>query len=151
MNALSKLNPRVNKKVLILIAGLMWCGAGLMLIGFAAEWLLVFHKQSGSLFALAGFIMAMPIHHFGFLKLADKNLNRLLPLEEKRCVFSFITWKSYFIIIIMMALGITLRHSGIPKHYLAILYIGIGLGLFLSGLRYVRYFFTLIYRSQTNK
>jgi hypothetical protein len=38
----------------------------------------------------------------------------------------------------MVALGITLRHSSIPKQYLSILYNGIGLGLFLSGIRYFR-------------
>jgi len=32
-------------------------------------------------------------------KIADKNLNRLLPLTEKKCIFSFMTWKSYLIVI----------------------------------------------------
>ncbi|MBU0510786.1 MAG: hypothetical protein KJ638_03670 [Chloroflexi bacterium] len=36
----------------------------------------------------------------------------------------------------MIAMGITLRHSPIPKHLPAVLYIGIGGGLFLSSLFY---------------
>jgi hypothetical protein len=36
----------------------------------------------------------------------------------------------------MIALGLLLRHSAIPKPYLAILYIGMGLALLLSSLRY---------------
>jgi len=75
----------------------------------------------------------------------DKNLNRLLPMNGKKCLFSFITWKSYITIIIMVALGISLRHSRIPKQYLSVIYNGIGLGLFLSGIRYIRYFIKLLY------
>jgi hypothetical protein len=135
---ISKLNPAADKKYLILLAGLTWCGAGVMLIIFAIPWLNNYQGPGKILFYSAGFLAAMPIHHFGFLKLADRNLKRLLSLTEKRCIFSFITWKSYLIIIIMVSLGITLRHSSIPKQYLSILYNGIGLGLFLSGIRYFR-------------
>jgi hypothetical protein len=134
-----KLNPAVDKKYLILLAGIMWSGVGVMLICFAVSWLTRYQGKGTLIFYAAGFLAAMPIHHFGFLKLADKNLKRLLPLEDKKCLFSFITWKSYLIIIVMVTLGITLRHSSIPKQYLSILYNGIGLGLFLSGIRYFRY------------
>jgi hypothetical protein len=138
MRLIDRLNPRADKKILILVAGIMWCGVGVMLISFAAEWLIRYEGKGVLLYYMAGFLAAMPIHHFGFLKLADKNLARLLPLKEKRCVFSFITWKSYMVILVMMTMGITMRHSSIPKQYLSILYNGIGLGLFLSGLRYLR-------------
>jgi len=143
MRLLDQINPRVDKKILILIAGIMWCGVGVMLISFAETWLGRYDGKGVLLYYTAGFLAAMPIHHFGFLKLADKNLARLLPLNEKRCVFSFITWKSYIIIVVMMTMGITLRHSSIPKQYLSILYNGIGLGLFLSGIRYFRNSFKL--------
>ena len=64
-------------------------------------------------------------------------------LTEKKCVFSFMTLRSYFIVIIMVSMGIALRHSSIPKQFLSILYNGIGLALFLSGLRYMRFFIKL--------
>src|SRR5665811_2306243 len=125
------------------MAGLMWCAVGVMLIRYAVSWLTVCTGREQILFYSAGFLAAMPIHHFGFLKIADKNLSRLLPLTEKRCVFSFMTWKSYIIILIMVSIGVTLRHSSIPKKDLSILYNGIGLALFLSGIRYFRFFFQL--------
>jgi hypothetical protein len=68
----------------------------------------------------------------------DKNLGRILPMEEKRCVFSFLTWKSYIMVALMVALGVLLRHSPIPKPYLSMLYTGIGLALVLSSVRYIR-------------
>jgi hypothetical protein len=80
------------------------------------------------------------VHHFGFLKIVDKNIERILPMVDKKCLFSFITWKSYIIIMVMVALGTFLRHSAIPHRFLAILYTGIGLALILSSLRYLRVF-----------
>jgi hypothetical protein len=144
-----KFTPRVDKRILVFLAGLMWCGVGVMLVRFAVSWLTLITGKEQLFYYTAGFLAAMPIHHFGFLKIADKNLNRLLPLTEKKCLFSFITWKSYIIILIMVAMGLALRHSAMPKRYLSILYNGIGLALFLSGIRYFRFFFKLLSEKRT--
>lgn len=135
----------VDKKVLVLLPGIMWCAVGIMLIHYAVLWLLPLPAKDQIFFYSAGFLAAMPIHHFGFLKIADKNLSRLMPINEKRNIFSFMTWKSYLIVIFMVSLGIFLRHSAIPKRYLSVLYNGIGFALFLSGIRYFRYFFRLAF------
>jgi hypothetical protein len=139
-----KISLFVDKSILVLLAGLMWCGVGVLLISYAVRWLSVCTGRQQLIFYIAGFLAAMPIHHFGFLKIADKNLSRILPIKEKRSLFSFMTWKSYIIVIIMVSMGIALRHSSIPKPYLSILYNGIGLALFLSGIRYFRFFLKLI-------
>jgi hypothetical protein len=142
---IKRFTPSADKRILVLLAGLMWCGVGIMLVRLAVKWLIPLPSgESGLMYAL-GFLAAMAIHHFGFLRIADKNLRRLLPLTEKRCVFSFMTWRSYLIVLVMVTLGITLRHSSFPKQYLSILYIGIGLALFLSGIRYIRFFIRLIF------
>lgn len=135
---IDRFNPAVDKKYLVFIAGIMWCGVGIMLISFAVSWLSRYSGSGKFLYYGAGFLAALPIHFFGFLRLAEKNINRILPLPGKRCIFSFITWKSYLIVIVMVSMGITLRHSSVPKQYLSILYNGIGLGLFLSGLVYLK-------------
>ena len=135
----------VDKSILILLAGLMWCGVGVMLMRYALTWLSLCTGKEKVLFYSAGFLAAMPIHHFGFLKIAAKNINRLLPLTEKKNPFSFMTPKSYLIVIVMVSMGIALRHSPIPKKYLSLLYNGIGFALFLSGIRYFRVFFQLVF------
>lgn len=135
-----RFKPAVPKKVLLLIAGVMWCCVGIMLVSMAVHWLYLY-EGSPLLFAVPGIIAALIIHHFGFLKIVDKNLGRIERLSGRPCVFSFISWKSYFIIIIMVTMGITLRHSSIQKQYLSVIYIGIGLALFLSSIRYFRNLF----------
>lgn len=117
-----------------------------MLIYLAFSWLSVASNINTSIFIVTGMVVALFIHHFGFSKIADINLNRILLKNEKSCLFSFYPWKSYLIIIVMVFMGITLRHSTIPKHYLAVLYTGIGLALALSS---IRYFKTLIQNIKT--
>ena len=142
MNRISeskKWKPGVPKSTLLLIAGILWIAIGIMLNGLSYSWLKTEKPAYAILSAGIGFICALVIHHFGFLRLVDKNLRRLLPMEGKRCVFSFIPWKSYLLIIAMIFMGIFIRHSPIPKLYLAVAYIGIGTALILSSVRYFRY------------
>ena len=131
---------------MLFLAGIVWACVGIMLILLAFSWL---SAADGNiyLYAAAGISLALLVHHFGFLKIVDKNLRRILQMKGKRCFFAFIPWKSYLIIFIMVMMGAFLRHSVIPKKDLAILYIGIGLALLLSSVRYIRIF----YREMTRR
>lgn len=140
---LQRLKPASDKNTLVLLAGLVWFAVGTALMRLAFLWLSSYKGAESAYYFAAGFLAALLIHHLGFLKIADKNLDRLLPLTGKKCVFSFISWKSYLIVAIMALLGATLRHSAIPKQYLSIVYNGIGLALILSSVRYFRYFIKL--------
>lgn len=135
---IDKYKPAVPKSVLLFLAGCLWMSIGIMLLFFAASWLLHSANINRYAFAGTGIALAAFVHYFGFRKIADKNIARILPLEEKRCLFSFLTWKTYLIIPAMIALGTILRHSSIPKQYVAILYLGIGFALILSSMRYAK-------------
>ena len=132
--------PAVTKVVLLLLAGGLWMCVGVMLLSLAVSWLLETANSDRYVCAGSGVVLALLVHHFGFLRIVDKNLKRILPVDKKRCVFSFMPWKSYLIIPVMITMGITLRHSPVPKQYLAVLYTGIGLALILSSVRYLRVF-----------
>ena len=129
-----------DRRFLILAAGLMWVGVGTLLLSFSYSWLHSYHDGSTYIFALTGVIAGLVIHHFGFLKIVDRNLDRILLMQGRQNIFYFMAWKSYFIVVIMVTMGIFLRHSSIPKPYLSILYTGIGLSLILSSIRYLRVF-----------
>jgi hypothetical protein len=139
-----KLTPAVDKRVLVLLAGLMWCGVGIMLVRYAVTWLSLLRTGQKIMYYAIGYLIAIPIHLFGFSRIAEKNINRLMPVNTKRCVFAFMSWKSYIIVLVMVSMGITLRHSSLPKQYLSVVYNGIGLALFLSGLKYLKFFFKLL-------
>ena len=136
--------PAVNKNFLLFLAGFMWIAVGVMLTSFATRWLIAYGKSLALLYAAVGLGLSLVIHHYGFLRIVDKNLGRISKMEGKRCAFSFITWRSYIIVAMMITMGIMLRHSAIPKQYLSVLYIGIGMALILSSIRYFRNLYSLI-------
>ncbi|MHA1205739.1 MAG: hypothetical protein ACTSRR_08955 [Candidatus Heimdallarchaeaceae archaeon] len=131
-----KCEPAVPKYVHYIIAGLAWLGVGIMLSNFAIQWLIATVVPLVWIYGLIGTIAGFIIYYFGFSHIAKKNVKRIVEKRHKFCVFAFISWKSYFTILIMVAMGIGLRMSPIPKHYLAILYIGLGIGLSLSSFVY---------------
>ena len=146
MRKINIYKPAVTKNVLLFLAGIIWVCVGTMLLFLAFSWLAKVSNINIYLFGGAGVVLALLAHHFGFLKIVDKNLERILPMDEKKCLFSFMPWKSYLIIVVMITMGAILRHSMIPKQYLAILYTAIGLALILSSVRYLRIFFREIRR-----
>ncbi|MBU1700710.1 MAG: hypothetical protein KJ970_19210 [Candidatus Eisenbacteria bacterium] len=138
MNGIERFKPAVSKGVLIFLAGTAWMGVGLLLMAFALTWLSAISRQTALIFLGIGLLIAIPVARFGLSRIAEKNLKRILPMEDRRCLFAFMTWKSYTIILIMVGMGITLRHSAIPKPYLAIFYSGMGMALILSSMKYLR-------------
>ena len=146
MRKINIYKPAVTKNVLLFLAGIIWVCVGTMLLFLAFSWLAKVSNINIYLFGGAGVVLALLAHHFGFLRIVDKNLERILPMDEKKCLFSFMPWKSYLIIVVMISMGAILRHSMIPKQYLAILYTAIGLALILSSVRYLRIFFREIRR-----
>jgi hypothetical protein len=136
MSVLQKFKPGVSKIWLLFLAGLLWSVVGLMLCRLAYQWLAAGQWRWAEATGLLGIVLAFVAHRFCFSRLAFKNINRLCMLEEKTCIFAFQKWKSYLLVGVMVGLGFELRHSLIPKPYLAILYITIGGALLLSSLHY---------------
>lgn len=140
MKNIDKYKPAVAGTVLLVIAGVVWQLVGIWLLFLAFSWLFAESTTIFYLHSAIGVLLALLIHHFGFLKIVNRNTKRIFQMDGKRCIFSFIPWKSYLTIFVMVMMGVFLRHSAIPKKYLAILYIGIGLALILSSIRYLRIF-----------
>jgi len=139
-NFLQKINPAVDTKILILLSGIMWTFVGIMLLSISFHWLLLESHKNFFIFGAIGLIIGLLVHHFGFLKIVNKNLKRIFSLQGKRCIFSFMQWKNYILVAVMITMGILLRHSSMQKKYLSLVYTGIGLALFLSSIRYLRFF-----------
>lgn len=140
MTRANRYTPAVPRHALLFLAGAVWIGVGTMLLLLAFTWLAQSHGAHTYVLVGAGVALALLAHHFGFLRIVDRNVGRILARDGKRCVFSFVPWRSYLLIAGMMGMGVVLRHSALPKHYLAVLYIGMGLALLLSSVRYIRVF-----------
>ena len=133
---LTKFNPAVSKYWLLALAGLMWAGVVGMLCALAYGWLTQPFTQLTLGCASIGIVIALAANRFGFTHMAQKNIDRILRLPKKAGVFAFQAGRSYVIIIFMILLGVVLRHSPMPKPYLAIIYVAIGGALLQASLNY---------------
>lgn len=146
----SRFTPAVPRPLLLFVSGLMWSLVGIMLCRMA--WLWIFPLGMPLFLAplFIGAAGACVVFYFGFSRIAQKNIDRLCRLPERACFFAFQAWKSYLIIAFMIALGLTLRHSSIPKFLLAVVYFIIGGGLFLSSFRYYLSIYTIVHAKSEN-
>jgi hypothetical protein len=129
--------PAVRTWVLLALAGALWLVVGGMLVSMAVGWLRAAPGARALPIAVGG-AGALVIHHLGFLRIVDRNLGRIRAMAGTRCVFAFMPARSYLLIAVMMATGIALRRSRLPRPLLAGLYLAIGGALVLSSLRYLR-------------
>ena len=72
---MEKWKPGVPKSALLFIAGIMWIMVGIMLNGLAYSWLRPERIDYALLASIIGFVCSIVIHHFGFLRIVDRNLD----------------------------------------------------------------------------
>lgn len=135
---MARLTPAVPRGVLPLLAGVVWSAVGAMLLSWAARWLAAAPPWSALSFGLAGATTAAFAWLALFRGIARGNVERLATLPRRACVFAFQPAKSYLVMLSMIALGVTLRHSTLPRTWLSIVYTAIGGALFLASLEYHR-------------
>lgn len=150
MDFIYLIKPKIAKRYLLFIAAILWSMAGCMLLFRGV--LLIIYLNDFLFYKLIGAIgLGTLFYKFVFSMISLKYINRIINLEnEKVCVFAFFSIKSYFLMGIMISLGIWLRKSGlISMEYFSVFYIIMGIPLLLSALRF--YFYGKNYNEITNK
>ena len=133
---LARFKPAVSKYSLMAMAGLLWTTVGLGLCRLGYKWVILLPGTRAASFGMAGVLLALIAYRYSFSGIAAKNIERLCRLPAKGCLFAFQAWRSYLIIGLMIGLGFVLRHSQIPKTYLAIVYFAVGGALILASFHY---------------
>jgi hypothetical protein len=131
-----RLKPAVPRRWLLALAGLVWTAVGLGLGRLALGWLADVQWPWSVLLVLSGLFLGLLIHRFNFSRVARKNIERICRSNERPCLFSFQAWHSWLLVALMIALGVILRHSPLPRPVLAVLYAAIGTALFAGSLQY---------------
>jgi len=137
---LQRYNPAVPRRWLLALAGVMWTSVGLLLCGRAVSWLLGSPSSTAIVIGAASILIAIPGYRFGFSKVVCKNILRLEQLPERVCVFAFTAWRGYILIVVMIALGVMLRNSQVPKDLLSLPYASMGAVLLLGSFRFYAHF-----------
>ena len=130
--------PAVTRATLVRSAAIVWAAVGTALAVRAMLW---FQASERNVFGMAFVALAIGFlkGHYLFSRLARRNIRRiyeLSPHKEKICIFAFQAAFSYLLIMGMITLGILLRLSPIPREYLAMIYLAIGVGLLYASTQY---------------
>jgi len=133
---LTRLKPAVPRHWLIAIAGLVWSAVGGMLCHMAWEWLYPLPAPRIIGLLTAGLVLALVLQRYMLARIAKRNMDRICTYAERGCVFAFQAWRSYLIILVMIAVGSFLRHTMISREILALAYTAMGGALILSSLAY---------------
>jgi len=137
---LHRFNPAIPSSRLPLLAGMIWGAVGTMLLWRSLGWFLPAEKTGlfwGTL--VVGLVMAGGMIPGMFPKIVRKNLARLSERPTQACLFSVFAWRSWLLVSVMSIGGVVLRHSEIPRLYLAGPYLGMGLCLLSGSLMYFRH------------
>ena len=131
----------IPKNHLMLIAGLVWCAAGAMIcmIGLPLEFGLA--PSHLILFPLA-VVIFLVFYFFVFSRLVRKHTARIRARAEERLpVWHFFNASSWAVMAVMMGGGMALRLSHLmPDWMIAFFYSGLGVALFLCGVRFLGIF-----------
>jgi small-conductance mechanosensitive channel len=131
----------VPKNSLMLIAGVVWCVAGAMVISVGLPLEFSLAPEHLVLIPLAGAIFLV-FYLFVFSRLVRKHTGRIRARPEDRLpVWNFFNGSSWAVMLVMMAGGMALRMSRLaPDWAIAFFYTGLGVALFICGLRFLAVF-----------
>jgi uncharacterized membrane protein YfcA len=133
--------PTLAKNHLVLVAGVVWCVAGAMvaLIGIPLELRLA--PEHLVLIPLAVLIF-LAFYAVVFSRLVRKHTRRIRATTEDRLPFwQFFNGSSWAVMAVMMLGGMGLRLGHVmPDWMIAFFYTGLGIALFLCGLRFLGVF-----------
>lgn len=130
----------VNRKVLLITAGVVWiiAGANILRIGIMT-WLTdsqywLFKIGEATVVFLLFFL-------FVFKRLYYKHTKRIgEKKKEKNCPFSFFDVKGWIIMVFMITFGVTMRSFHIlPDAFISVFYTGLSLALIFTGVLFIRY------------
>jgi hypothetical protein len=129
------------KNQLMLIAGLVWCAAGgmVLMIGMPLEFRLA--PEHLLLVPLAA-VVFLAFYFLVFSRLVHKHTGRIRARTEDRLPFwSFFNASSWAVMALMMGGGMALRSSHLmPDWMIAFFYSGLGVALFLCGVQFLGVF-----------
>ncbi|MDO8964443.1 MAG: hypothetical protein Q7W30_08145 [Coriobacteriia bacterium] len=137
---MNRLWPQVGRRWLYAIAAVFWAIAGAILIGWTTVWLLQAPVIEELALAHLGAVAALFAGRFMFMGVVRANIRRIEAGPDHAWAPAFQNWRSYLIMVFMMALGVVLRLSPIPRVVLAVVYEAIGGGLLLGSFVYLRRF-----------
>ncbi|MBK7212307.1 MAG: hypothetical protein IPH88_03200 [Bacteroidales bacterium] len=133
-----KYKPGAPKIVLIVLGAAIWSFAAYRILKLGIDMIEhhALHHWTNYLIGLLGFI---PFFLLVFRKVSMRYVNRIIKNKyERPCIFGFFDVKGYFLMSIMITMGIFVnKWSIIPELYKGTFFISLGLSLLASAIFYI--------------
>jgi len=127
MNPLSK--PGVSRTVHLFAAPFLWTVIGGMLLFRGWGW---FDPGWSRLLLLVAGLLGTLKSLFILDKIARRSLERIVLFKDSTCLGAVYSWKTWLLVLLMMAAGFVLRKIIQPGPFIGTLYCAIGWSLCLS-------------------
>ena len=126
--------PRASRRYHLWAAAMLWTvvGAALFLVG--TLWMSTAGAARALLGAGAAVLLGWLKARYVLNRAAARIVQRIEERGDDRCLGGFLSWKSWVLVLAMMALGRLLRRSPLPLLYRGLVYAAIGAGLMLAGI-----------------
>jgi len=129
MAFLAKAKPGVPRSVHLFAAPFLWSVIGAWLMARGWGWL---EPGRGRLLFLAAILLGTLKSLLILDKVARRSLERIIHFQDNTCLGAVYSWKTWLLVLLMMAAGITLRSVTQPGPYIGTFYGAIGWSLCLS-------------------
>ncbi|MDA3781367.1 MAG: hypothetical protein PF487_14245 [Bacteroidales bacterium] len=135
--------PKVKHNSLILITGIIWLIASIILTLRAYNWVVLLSTSQLIIGLITALVLSIIKIYFVFRKLTLKNIERIKLYKQKTIsIWQFHILKDKLLIVLMILIGIALRSAlFIPKYVLFPIYLGIGISMFYVWLLYLKTFY----------
>ncbi|KPK28369.1 MAG: hypothetical protein AMJ61_02805 [Desulfobacterales bacterium SG8_35_2] len=127
--SLLRYKPGVSIRTHLFLAALIWSLVGFFLLsnGF------VFIFLHGPLwYAVVGLVLGTIKTFFILDRVARKNIKRIKEFDDKVCVGSVYSWKTWILVAAMITLGRFLRMTVLPAEAVGLIYTAVGWALMLA-------------------
>ena len=128
-SGLKRFTPGVDKRVHLLLSAVLWTAVGLWLMLRGGLWL---YSTGASWMIVPALLLGSGKSLLILDRTARNGIERILRFSGTTCLGAVYSYKTWLLVVAMMAVGFLLRQSAIPKSVLGTLYVAIGWALVLS-------------------
>jgi hypothetical protein len=144
MSSIHRYRPVSSRRTRLLAAALLWCavGTGLGLVGL--RWLWAAGRPGWIAWGLAAaVVVGWAKGRFLLGPRAEVNARRIVAGEDERCLGAVFPWSNWALVLVMIAGGMLLRRSPLPRVWLGSIYVAVGIALWAGSLPSWRHWWRL--------
>ncbi|MEW6251370.1 MAG: hypothetical protein AB1716_12040 [Planctomycetota bacterium] len=130
------LKPAASARVHLLLAALLWTAVGIGLLTAGLRWALAGGRTYMAVLVVVAMLAGVLKAEFVLARTARRVISRIQARGDHRCAGGFLSVRTWLFVLLMMALGYTLRHGLLPHEVVGVIYVAVGAALLVASRRF---------------